>query len=111
MPKPVGGYGHRAPYDTKLVRIPEPLESQIVELKSRYYGFLDGGGEPSKPVNWIKEGDTKQETKGESQELELIRDVLKRWENDLIGVNKKTNVRWDKAAKLIAELRQVIGED
>lgn len=111
MGYPVGGRGKKASYDTKLVRVPEPLEHQVTELKARYYGFIDGGGDPYKPVNWIRDEESKQDDGGETNQLELINDLIRRWEDEMDKVNTKTNVRWDKAAKLLAELRQVIGED
>ena len=46
MPKPKGGRGQRAPYQTKLMRIPVPLEQQIGELVERYQKYLDSSTEP-----------------------------------------------------------------
>ena len=45
MPKPKGGRGQRAPYQTKLMRVPVPLEQQINELVERYQDYLDSEGE------------------------------------------------------------------
>ena len=61
MPKPKGGRGKKAPYDTKLARIPVPLTEQVNQLVERYQEYVAGGGQPlsppilldEKPVNKI----------------------------------------------------------
>ncbi len=40
MDKPKGGRGKTAPYETKQMRVPEPLEPQIQELVSRYRSWI-----------------------------------------------------------------------
>lgn len=42
--KPVGGRGKTAPYDTKQMRVPIPLEPQVKELIERYYQWIDDSG-------------------------------------------------------------------
>lgn len=49
MPKPKGGRGHTAPYQTKLARIPLPLVEQISELVERYQEYIAAGGEALSP--------------------------------------------------------------
>lgn len=49
MPKPKGGRGHAAPYDTKLMRVPVPLSDQAQQLIERYQDFIAGGGEAYAP--------------------------------------------------------------
>lgn len=49
MPKPKGGRGHTAPYETKLTRIPIPLAEQISELVERYQEHIASGGEAFSP--------------------------------------------------------------
>lgn len=49
MPKPKGGRGHAAPYDTKLMRIPIPLADQVQQLIERYQDYLSAGGEAFAP--------------------------------------------------------------
>jgi len=44
-----GGRGHKAPYETKLIRVPVPIAEQVQELGKRYQEFLAQGGEPSSP--------------------------------------------------------------
>ena len=36
MDKPIGGRGHKAPYETVVVRIPRPLESVVVAMVDRF---------------------------------------------------------------------------
>ena len=45
MPKPKGGRGQRARYQTKLMRVPVPLEQQVNELVERYQTYLASGDE------------------------------------------------------------------
>ncbi|MEP6582534.1 hypothetical protein NDI43_27555 [Microcoleus vaginatus GB2-A3] len=49
MNKPKGGRGNKAPYETKLMRVPEPLANQVESLCQRYQEFLAGGGNPIEP--------------------------------------------------------------
>lgn len=49
MPKPKGGKAKKEPYRIIFWRIPEPLKPQVIELKERYYNFLDQGGDPLAP--------------------------------------------------------------
>ncbi len=49
MPKPKGGRGYKAPYKTKQVRIPEPIEKQVSQLVERYQDYLTTGGSPDSP--------------------------------------------------------------
>lgn len=44
-----GGRGHKAPYATKMVRVPVPLANQVHGLVHRYQEFLAQGGEPKAP--------------------------------------------------------------
>ena len=40
MDKPKGGRAHKAPYETKQMRVPDALETQIQELVSRYRSWI-----------------------------------------------------------------------
>ena len=55
MPKPKGGRGKKAPYDTKLARIPVPLAEQINPVVERYQEYIAEGGEPLSPPIWLFE--------------------------------------------------------
>lgn len=44
MDKPRGGRGHTAPYETKQMRVPTGLESQVQELISRYRDWISEAG-------------------------------------------------------------------
>jgi hypothetical protein len=47
--KPKGGRGKIAPYQTKLMRVPVPVELQVMQLCDRYREFIEGGGNPQEP--------------------------------------------------------------
>ena len=53
MTKPKGGRGNKAPYETKLMRVPEPLATQVESLCQRYQDFLAGGGNPIEPPYFL----------------------------------------------------------
>jgi hypothetical protein len=49
MAKPKGGRGYKAPYVTKQVRVPKPIEEQVDQLIERYQDYLATGGSPDNP--------------------------------------------------------------
>ncbi|MCT7969856.1 hypothetical protein NG799_26425 [Laspinema sp. D1] len=52
--KPKGGRGKKAPYETKLMRVPVPMESQVEELSARYREFVAAGGNPEQPPSLLE---------------------------------------------------------
>lgn len=55
MPKPKGGRGLTAPYQTKQVRIPEPIIGQVHELIEQYQTHIASGGNPNLPPQIISQ--------------------------------------------------------
>lgn len=55
MSKPLGGRGKRAPYDTVMVRVPEPIKPKVEQLIEEYREFVltDGESMFSQSVNSI----------------------------------------------------------
>ena len=47
--KPKGGRGKKAPYQTKQMRVPVPVELQVMQLCDRYREFIEAGGNPEAP--------------------------------------------------------------
>lgn len=45
MSKPLGGRGRRAPYDTVMVRVPEPIKPKVEALIEEYREFVLSDGE------------------------------------------------------------------
>lgn len=43
MPKPVGGRGHRAPYETTHLRVPVPIKAHLEEIIDQYRQSLEDG--------------------------------------------------------------------
>lgn len=52
--KPKGGRGLKAPYETKQMRVPEPLVAQVEMLCDRYREFLAVGGDPTDPPLYLE---------------------------------------------------------
>jgi len=46
MSQQKGGRGKKAPYETKLMRVPEPVARQVEDLCRQYQKFLVNGGDP-----------------------------------------------------------------
>lgn len=49
MPKPKGGRGYKAPYETHQIRVPDPIAFQVHTLVERYQDYLVSGADPEKP--------------------------------------------------------------
>ncbi len=49
MTKPKGGRGKKAPYKTKLMRVPVPMKAQVKQLVDRYQSYLTSGGDALNP--------------------------------------------------------------
>jgi hypothetical protein len=73
--KPKGGRGKKAPYDTKLMRVPKPIAAQVELLSSQYQEFLVAGGDPANPPLFLPKkikkqpGTVKQRTKTAGEQL------------------------------------------
>jgi hypothetical protein len=52
--KPKGGRGKKAPYHTKLMRVPEPIAAQVDALGLQYQEFIAAGGDPANPPLLLK---------------------------------------------------------
>jgi hypothetical protein len=48
-----GGRGKKAPYETKLMRVPEPIANQVENLCQQYQDFLVSGGNPVEPPSFL----------------------------------------------------------
>jgi len=72
MNKPKGGRGQKAPYETKLMRVPVPLEDQINKLAEMYRNHLEANPEadPNKTPNFMRQNHKK--LNGLIKELEII---------------------------------------
>ncbi len=49
MTKPKGGRGKKAPYSTKLMRVPVPMKTQVLQLVDRYQSYLSSGADALNP--------------------------------------------------------------
>jgi hypothetical protein len=53
MPKPKGGRGKAAPYQTRQVRVPEPIIVQVDNLIEEYQTYIISGGDPLNPPDFL----------------------------------------------------------
>lgn len=83
MPKPVGGRGNTAPYETTHVRVPVPIKEQVQTLIDNYRSSILGESkETTNPSNLAKSS---------AEALELCREVLKQKKNAKISLVKLVN--------------------
>ena len=54
MVNPKGARSKKAAYPTKQMRIPVPLESQVMQLCNRYREFVESGGNPDAPPSMLE---------------------------------------------------------
>jgi hypothetical protein len=113
--KPKGGRGKKAPYDTKLMRVPEPIAAQVEMLSSQYQEFIAAGGDPANPPLFLpkkikKQPDTvKQRIKTAGKQLtdktcsEFV-EVEKLSKQELLW--KELNLRQQTYLRLIFEIDQ-----
>jgi hypothetical protein len=64
-----GGRGHKAPYDTKMARVPVPLSSQVAQLINQYHDFVANGGDPNNPSTFLASDKPVNNFESENQEL------------------------------------------
>jgi hypothetical protein len=90
MNKPIGGRGNKAPYGTKIVRVPEPVLERVREIVESYRDGIDS------EFSATAAHDTKPVTG-----YDLIRDEVDEW-------RKSAKVGKDRLEKL---LQLVYGAD
>lgn len=73
MTKPKGGRGKAAPYDTRQVRVPEPIISQCHELIERYQSYIADGGQPLEPPRFLDVGHKAVNNFTQAQEVEQLK--------------------------------------
>jgi hypothetical protein len=81
MTKPVGGRGHKAPYQTVVVRIPVDLKPQIDELIDRF-----------------------RENSKTEEKIPNLKVIIERYKS-----NSKLTRDWVQFNKLIGELQKELG--
>jgi len=55
MPKPKGGRGYKAPYETHQIRVPDPIANQVHKLIENYQEHINNEGNPNKPPEFIND--------------------------------------------------------
>lgn len=78
MPKPKGGRGKTAPYQTRQVRVPEPIISQVDKLIEKYQEYIAAGGSPAEPPEFMN-ANSKPVDKfiGSIEIINILREALK----------------------------------
>lgn len=74
MPRPVGGRGHVAPYETTHVRVPSPIKPQVEKLIDSYRELVLN--ENSQP-DLYKDCASAMTIKSYSEAIEIARQVLR----------------------------------
>jgi hypothetical protein len=55
MPKPKGGRGYKAPYETHQIRVPDPIANQVHKLIESYQEYINNDGNPNEPPEFISD--------------------------------------------------------
>ena len=84
---PVGGRGHKVPYKTMVMRIPEPCWEQINDFVMEYRKTLNVLRFPSAPA----------------QKLDEIAEIIEEYKKE-----SKTNRDWKKCTQLIQDIEKKI---
>lgn len=92
MAKAQRGRGYKAPYQTKMVRTPEPIKTQVEQLIELYHQSVADGGDPLNPELLLK-----------SQSLtERLREIV-----DKIN-SSESGYRRNSACGLVREIRELL---
>ena len=98
----IGGRYRRAPYDTKLMRIPTPLESQVLQIKAKYIEFLETGGDVQQPPNYL---DEKPVNKNITDDNEQLISLIKKLVNKINS--KQPGYKSNSAGQLIKDVMEL----
>jgi hypothetical protein len=80
MNKPKGGRGHKAPYETHQIRVPDPIALQVNALIDLYQDYRAAGGDPMKPPHFLageKPVDKFIDNEKQAKAVEILRQALK----------------------------------
>ena len=100
----VGGRGKNAPYDTKLMRIPTPLEPQILQIKARYIEFLERGGNFQQPPDYLLDKKLVNKNNDDCNQSDLV-NALDKLVNKINS--KESGYKSNSAAQLIKDLMEL----
>lgn len=90
MPKPKGGRGQTAPYETTHIRVPVPLKLQVEQMVEKYRQSVLGGTE--------FESDRSQPTLDEA--VEIARSILKQKKSAKQSIEKLLTSLYGEEIKL-----------
>lgn len=95
--KPKGGRGKKAPYDTKLMRVPEPIAPQVDALGLQYQEFIAAGGDPANPPFFRLEITQKQPDAVEQKHAETAGDRFEKTSSEFVEAQilSKQELLWN----------------
>lgn len=77
MPKPKGGRGYKAPYNSHQVRVPDPIIPQVHSLIERYQDYIAAGGDAVKPPQLLDQNKPVDNFTSKVEDLELAKVTLR----------------------------------
>jgi hypothetical protein len=111
-----GGRGKTAPYDSKLVRIPTPIENQVSQLANQYRQWVESGGNAYDPPQFLDAQPITVTPKPDYgiTELDAVRyralvSKIHAWSTEAEQPSNQRNSRWHRARLLLAELQGILG--
>jgi len=76
MPKPKGGRGYKAPYESHQVRVPDPVIPQVHSLIERYQDYIAAGGDAIKPPQLLDQNKPVDNFVTKMEDLEQVKATL-----------------------------------
>jgi hypothetical protein len=76
MPKPKGGRGYKAPYESHQVRVPDPVIPQVHSLIERYQDYIAAGGDAIKPPQLLDQNKPVDNFVTKAEDLEQVKATL-----------------------------------
>ena len=98
-----GGRGHVAPYQTKMERVPVPMQPQVKVLVESYREFISVGGDPNLPPDFLSATPAIDQLQQQLAEIKKQRDELDFELNELHGQNGNLNLKVETLKQALVE--------
>jgi FMN-dependent NADH-azoreductase len=93
--KPVGGRGLKAPYNTTIVRVPDPLLSSVKSMIDEYRELLANDKIPSKELYQDSLNKVKTGAISKNQAIDKAKQVLKLKKSARVSLEKLLQLLYD----------------
>ncbi len=102
-PKHKGGKGFKSPYETTHIRVALPIKDQCENLKKMYDNFIENGGDPNNPPDFLNSPKKLQDTLYGLNELERFVTM-----NNFICTKTSVCPNWTTTIRIINDIKSLI---